>query len=165
VGRFLALILGLAGALIGSQGPGYTLQYMQNLQGQVDALSERVRDFDANIAASGYQREAALEECAAATNLLEAFCGGYQSTVDRLKSLMAHLNTLEAANDYVRPLLLARSFDRDIAQSVAEQFEPAVPATVHGAVYAAGGFAVLWGVSAFLFGMLGALFGAGRRYA
>lgn len=164
VGRFLAFLLGIAGALIGSQGPGYTLQYMQSLQGRVDELEAIVAQYDANIAAYGYVREEAIAECRTATDLLDALCDGYETAVGRLDALKTHLAELETAGDYVRPLILARTFDRDIAESVRKQFEPAVPTTVHGAVYAAGGFGVLWGLSAFLFGLLGAMFG-GRRYA
>lgn len=164
MGRFLAFLLGVAGGLIGSQGPGYTLQYMQALQSSVDTLETVVEDYDANIAEYGYVREQAIAECRTATDLLDALCTGYETAVDRLEGLTAHLAELEAANDYVRPLILARTFDRQIADSVRKQFEPAIPATVHGGVYAAGGFGVLWGLSAFLFGLLGAMFG-GRRYA
>ncbi len=165
MGRFLAFILGVAGALIGSQAPGFTLQYMQSLQGRVDELTTIVSNYDADMAAHGYTREAALGECRDAEDLLEAMCGSYDDAVDRLDYLKEHLAMLEAASDYVRPLLMARHHDRDIAQSVYKQFEPAIPATVHGAVYAGGGFAVLWGAASFLFGIVGAMFGGGRRYA
>lgn len=165
MGRFLAFLLGVAGALIGSQAPGFTLQYMQNLQGQVDRLSAVVEDFDARVAEKGYSRERALDECRTATDLLDALCDGYAESVDRLIVLRAHLEELNAASDYVRPLVVARTYDQEIGDSVRQQFEPAVPATVHGAVYAGAGFAVAWGLSAFIFGLLGAMLGGGRRYA
>ncbi len=165
MGRFFAFILGIAGAVIGAQAPGFTLQYMQSLQGRVDELTTIVSTYDADMTAHGYTREAALSECRDSEDLLEAMCGGYGGAVDRLDGLKQHLAMLEAANDYVRPLLVARNLDRTIATSVYKQFEPAVPATVHGAVYAGGGFAVLWGAASFLFGIIGAMFGGGRRYA
>lgn len=165
MGRMLAFLLGVAGAVLASQGPGFTLQYMQNLQGRVDELTTIVEQRDADVAAYGYSRASAVAECRTATDLLEAMCDGYARDVDRLEYLTGHLATLEAAGDYVRPLILARSFDHAIAKSVKTQFEPAIPATVHGAVYAAGGFAVLWGAASFLFGLLGAMFSGGRRYA
>ncbi len=164
MGRFVAFLLGVAGAVLASQGPGFTLQYMQNLQGRLDELETIVEQRDADVATYGYTRETAMAECRTATDLLEAMCDGYVRDVDRLAYLTSHLATLNAATDYTRPLILARSFDRDIAMSVKTQFEPAIPATIHGAIYAAGGFAVAWGGSSFLFGLLGAMFG-GRRYA
>ncbi|MHA7871863.1 MAG: DUF2937 family protein [Hyphococcus sp.] len=165
MGRFLAFLLGIAGALIASQAPGFTLQYMQNLQGRIDELQPIVEEFDQNVGEYGYSRAQAMAECRTAEGLLDALCSGYLTTVQRYELLSAHLAELEAAGDYVRPLVLAKSQLRDVTESVYKQFEPAVPATVHGAVYAAGGFAVLWGASSFIFGLLGAMFGGGRRYA
>ena len=165
MGRFLAFILGVAGALIASQGPGFTLQYMQNLQGRVDELTVIVQSHDANVSEHGYSREEAMVECREAVDLLEAMCANYRMAVERLEYLNAHLAELEAATDYVRPLILARTYDRDIALSVREQFEPAVPATIHGAIYAAGGFVVAWGLPLLIFSIIGGIFGGGRRYA
>lgn len=162
-GRFLAFVFGIAGAAAGSQAPGYTLQYMQNLSGRIDELRPIVEQFDADVSRYGYTREEALVECDVSTGLLEALCGGYATTIHRFEELTIHMAELEAAGDYVRPLILARSFKRDIADSVMEQFKPAVPVTIDGAVYAAGGFAVIWGALSFLFGALGSMFGMGGR--
>ena len=170
MGRLLAFLFGVAGALIGSQGPAFTLQYMQNLQGRVDELRPIVEQYDADVAAYGYTREQAMEECKTATQLLDALCNGYETTVARYELLSAHLDVLQGASDYARPLVLGKmqaqddGTFREIAMSVYEQFEPAVPTTLPGAVYAGGGFALFWGLSSFLFGILGAMFG-GRRYA
>ena len=165
MGRFLAFILGIGGALIASQGPGFTLQYMQNLQGRIDELRPIVEEFDTNVGQYGYSRMQAMDECKTATGLLDALCQTYVDTVHRYETLSAHISVLNAADDYTRPLILAKSQMIDISESVYKQFEPTIPATVHGAVYAAGGFGVLWGGSSFIFGLLGAMFGGGRRYA
>ena len=164
MGRLLAFLLGIAGAVLGSQGPGFTLQYMQNLQGQIDSLKVTVEEFDANVGAYGYSRERAVSECGGATGLLDALCETYVSAVARYELLTAHMAQLEAVDDTVRPLILARSQIRDVTVSTYEQYKPAVPATVDGLIYGGGGFAVLWGGASFLFGLLGAMTG-GRRYA
>lgn len=163
MGRLLAFILGIAGAVIASQGPGFTLQYMQNVQGRVDELTTIVEAQEEDLREKNYTRETAMNECRTATDLLDAFCSNYRMAVERLEYLSVHLAELENATDYVRPLILARSYDRDIARSVKEQFEPAVPATLHGAVYAGGGFAVAWGIPLLIFSILGGMFGGGRR--
>ena len=165
MGRFLAFLLGIAGAVIGSQGPGFTLQYMQNLQGRIDELRPIVEEFDANIAQYGYSRERALSECQTATGLLDALCVTYVTAVERYDLLSAHMAELSAADEMIRPLVLAKSQIEDVTLSVYEQFKPAIPATTDGLVYAGGGFAVMWGGFSFLFGLLGAMTGAGRRYA
>lgn len=165
MGRFLAMLLGIAGGLIGSQAPGFTLQYMQNLQGRVDELRPIVEEFDSKISAAGYTRATALAECTTATGLLDALCDGYEYQVMRFELLTAHLEELNAASEWTRPMVLAQTYYKEIAESVYEQFEPAVPVTVQGAAYAGGGFAVLWGGSTAIFGLLGSLLGGGRRYA
>ncbi len=164
MGRFIAFLLGIAGAVLGSQGPGFTLQYMQNLQGQIDSLKVVVEEFDENIAGYGYTRAEALSECKTAAGLLDALCATSVSAIRRYETLLAHKAALDAASDMVRPLALARIQIPEITQSAYAEFKPAIPATLDGLVYAGGGFAVLWGGSSFLFGLLGAV-GGGRRYA
>ena len=164
MGRFLAFLLGVAGAVIGSQGPGFTLQYMQNLQGRIDELAPIVEEFDANIAQYGYDRPRAIAECQSAEGLLDALCTAYVSAVERYEMLRVHMAELEAAGEMVRPLVLAKTQIEDITLSVYEQYKPAIPTTADGLIYAGGGFAVLWGGASFIFGLLGSMTG-GRRYA
>lgn len=163
MGRLLAFLLGVAGAVLGSQGPGFTLQYMQNLEGRIDELRPIVEEFDGNIAQYGYSREQAMSECRTAAGLLDALCRTYVTAVKRYEILVAHKEQLDAASDTVRPLVLARTQLPDVTSSVYEQFKPAIPATADGVIYAGGGFAVLWGGASFLFGLLGAMAGGGRR--
>ncbi|MEL6212075.1 MAG: DUF2937 family protein [Pseudomonadota bacterium] len=165
MGRFIAMVMGILGALGGSQAPGFTLQYMQNLSGRIDELRPVVEKFDADIAAFGYSRDQALLECADAERLLKALCATYETTVRRYEELTAHFATLTDADDLRRPLVLVRNYKRDIAENVMTQFQPAVPATPDGVIYAGGGFAALWGGLTFVFGLLGAMFGMNRRYA
>jgi len=164
VGRFLAMAAGIGGLFAGSQAPEFTVQYMQNLTGRIAELKPIVEQFDADVAGYGYTRDQAISECATADGLLDALCNGYETTIARYVELTAHFAELEGAQDLARPLVLARSYKRDIADSVMEQFKPAVPATLDGAAYAGGGFATLWGGLSFIFGLLGAMTGA-RRYA
>ena len=162
-GRFIAMIVGLAGAVGASQGPGYTLQYMQNLNGRIAELRPIVEQFDRDIAVYDYTREQAMAECTTAEGLLDALCNGYETTIRRYEELTAHYAVLTAASDYNRPIVLARNLKRDIAESVMEEFEPAVPITGHGFAYAAGGFLLLWGGLSFLFGLFEMMTGGRRR--
>ena len=161
-GRFIAIIMGLAGAAAASQAPGFTLQYMQNLNGRIDELRPIVEQFDRDVSAYGYTREQAMAECATADGLLDALCNGYETTIKRYELLTAHYAELTAASDYKRPIVLARSYQQDIVESVYEEFEPAIPVTPHGFVYAGGAFFLFWGIPTFIFGLFG---GGGRRYA
>ncbi|MEM9168141.1 MAG: DUF2937 family protein [Pseudomonadota bacterium] len=165
LGRFIALALGLAAGALGTQAPGFTLQYMQNLSGRVDELRPIVEQFDEQIAQYGYTRQTAMAECDVSTGLLEALCSTYASTVKRFEDLSAHLSFLESVEPLRRPLALARDHRIDIAEDVRERFEPAVPTTIAGGAYGAGGFLLIWGVLSVFFGILGSMFGGGRRYA
>lgn len=148
-GPIVACLLGLLGAVLGSQAPGFTLQYMQNLQGRIDALQGVVERFDASIAAFGYSRERALDECATATGLLHALCETYLGEVERHALLTAHMAELAAADAAMRPLVLAREEMRDVTLSTLERFEPALPVTLDGLTYCAVGGAA--GLAAFAF--------------
>lgn len=170
VGRFLAFVGGVAGAVAGSQAPGFTLQYMQNLTGRIDVLKPIVEQFDADVGRHGYTRAQAMAECETAQGLLDALCNGYETTVKQYEILTAHYAELTATSDFVRPIVVIREVAqnqlvRDIAQSTRKEYKPAVPTTLDSAAYAGGGFAVAWGLLSFLFGLLGAIFGGGRRYA
>lgn len=156
--RFLAFLLGIAGAVISSQGPGFTLQYMQNLQGRLDELKPLVEQYDADLSGYGYTRAQAITECGDATQLLDALCDGYERTIVRYELLSTHMTELQEASEYVRPLILVQGRMNDIAESTYSQFKPAVPATLDGGIYAGGGFAFFWGAATFLFGLFG-----GRR--
>jgi len=170
VGRFLAVMAGIAGLIAGSQAPAFTLQYMQNLTGRIDELKPIVEQFDADVGRYGYTRDAAIAECSTAQGLLEALCNGYATTVRRYELLTSHYAELSAASDYTRPLVLLKGASesdiiREITRSVMKEYKPAIPTTLDGAAYAGGGFAVLWGGLSFIFGLLGTIFGVGRRYA
>ena len=155
MGKFLAILLAIAGGVFASQGPGFTLQYMQNLNGRIAELKPLVEKFDADVAVYGYTRETAIKECATATGLLDALCNGYESAVLRYEELTAHYAELSSANEYMKPILLAQTYMEDIATSVMEEFKPAVPTTTDGAAYAAGGFFGIWVLASILFGILG----------
>ena len=161
--RFLALLLAIAMGVAGSQAPGFTLQYMQNLTGRVDELRPLVQQFDADVGRYNYTRESALSECATADGLLEALCSSFATTVRRFITLSEHLAELKAAEPLRQPLVLAQSYKEDIAKSTLDAYKPAVPTTLDGAVYGGGTFAAGWLIFSVLFGGIGSLFGRGRR--
>jgi hypothetical protein len=169
IGRFLAFAAGIGGAVLGSQAPAFTLQYMQNLAGRIDELRPIVEEFDASVGRHGYSRSQAMAQCERSEGLLDALCEGYVMTVRRFEILTAHYEELTATSEFARPIVLIKSLPddvvRDIAQSTRDEYAPAVPTTLDGAAYAGAGFAVAWGGLSFVFGLLGGLFGGGRRYA
>lgn len=166
MGKFIAFLLGLAGAVAGSQAPGFTIQYLQHLQGRVDEISAVLEAFDGGGAnAAAESREATLAECRTPGGAALRVCQGYLEAVEREEYLTAHLAELDAAGPYMQPITLALNFDREITRSVAARFKPAIPTTGPGAAYGAGGFAGAWLLAQLLFAGLGAVFGGGRDRA
>ncbi|MEL6507509.1 MAG: DUF2937 family protein [Pseudomonadota bacterium] len=163
MGRFFAVIFAIAAGLAGSQAPAFTLQYMQNLTGRVDELRSTVEEFDASVGQYGYTRSRAMEECGNADGLLEALCSRYAAIVTRFEFLSTHLDALTSATDLERPIVLARQYEQEIVDSALSAYEPAVPATLDGAVYGGGSFVGVWGIASLVFGGLGSIFGGGRR--
>lgn len=163
--RFLALLFGLVGAVGASQAPEFTQQYMQNLRGGVDRLEEVVARFDDDARRSGLSRDEAVDLC-----LEDRRGAGTMSCLGRAEDVATYqryaeqLEMLRDAGEWERPITLLRNLDRGIAESVRQEYRPAVPTTVVGGGYALAGFALLWGIAAMVFGLVGNLFGGGNRY-
>ena len=157
--RMIAFIFGILGAVGTSQAPEFTQQYLQNLKGGVDRLTEVVERFDADAALSNMSRTEAVAACKR-----DERPGGVLSCKNRVEDVEAYtrfrlqLNELEQADPWQRPIFLARNFDEDIARSTFESYEPAVPTTLVGGGYALAGFALLWGVVSLLLGIITAPF-------
>lgn len=158
LGRLLALIVGAAAAVAASQGPAFTDQYIQNLTGRIDELRPIVEEFDAKVSEYNYTRASAMAECSTAEGLLDALCSTYETVVERYEMLTLHMAELNAATIWTRPLVLARTYKKDIAESVYSVFKPAVPATPEGFAYGGGGFLAGFLALSLIFGILGGLF-------
>ena len=154
--RFVSILFGAAGAVTASQAPGFTQQYMQNLDGRVAELRTIVDRFDGRLAGFGLTRAEGLEDCGAATSasVFEVLCDGIVEDVARYEALTAHQAKLRAAQDWARPVKLAADPMMDIVDATRAQFEPAVPATATGAAYAGAGFLGGWGVLTMILGLV-----------
>ena len=84
--------------------------------------------------------------------------------IDELRPIVEEFDAKVGASIWTRPLVLARTYKKDIAESVYSAFKPAVPATPEGFAYGGGGFLAGFLALSIVFGILGGLFG-GRRYA
>ncbi|WP_299730017.1 DUF2937 family protein [uncultured Tateyamaria sp.] len=137
--RVVALAAGLLGGAAGSQFPEYAQQYTQRLGGAVDALGEVVADFDASAADAGLSRDAALAELQGSA-FLEARRRDMTRTFQRYDRLREDLRMLERAGPFMRAYHAARMTDRDVARAAMATFEPAVPLTLPGVIFAGTGF-------------------------
>ena len=160
--RFIAFLFGLIGAVGASQAPEFTQQYLQNLKGGVDRLTEVVERFDADAALSNMSRNEAVEYCQRDERPENGMsCRNRAEDVADYIKYRKQLDELEGADPWQRPIYLARNFDEKIAKSTYESYKPAVPTTVVGGGYALAGFALLWGVISLILGLVTAPF---RRY-
>lgn len=166
IGQFFARLLGVFGIVAGSQGPGYTLQYLQNLNGRVDELAAIVAQYDGIVDSLGLSRGEYLEDMrAAGRETAGRTADVIADTFARYDRLSGQLARLRQAEPMMRPVVLAQSYDPDIASSVMQEFNWTLPLSPEGAAYAIGGGTALWGGPAALFSLIGGLFGTRTRYA
>lgn len=150
-------ILALAGAVAGgvglSQFPEFSQQYLQRLAGQVDALSEVVRDFDATATRNLLTREQALADMTG-TAFLEDRRSDLTRTFARYDRLSANLADLRAASPLQRLTMPQKLGDGETLAATWADFRPAVPVTTDGLITAGIGFLGGWLVTAGLLGLL-----------
>lgn len=139
--RTLSIFGGLALGVVLSQFPEYAQQYVQRLGGAVDELRIIAEDFDRSAATAGLSREEALGRYAGSRdNFLEDRGLSMAATLARYEQLGAMLRRIHGAAGWERLALLPDYLDTDIGARALENFQPAVPVTSEGFVYAGGGF-------------------------
>ncbi|MFZ5962772.1 DUF2937 family protein [Thalassococcus sp. BH17M4-6] len=156
--RALTLAAGLTGAAGLSQFPAFSQQYQQRLGGAVDELSRVVAQFDGDAESVGLDRAAALADLAGGGAFGAARSQSMADIIARHARLEADLAALEGAGPFMRARLAGHMGDPDIAARAWEAFEPSVPATFEGAVFAGTGFFGGWALVAMLAGVFGGVF-------
>lgn len=139
--RISAIIIGLIFAFAFSQFPEYAQQYEQRLGGAVDELTTIVADFDASAARAGLDREQALAEYDnSATGFLNERGVDMRRTIARQQKLFDHLVAVQNQDVFGRMVGMAQYFDSELSMRTLEAYAPAVPASVDGLIFLAGGF-------------------------
>lgn len=143
--RILAMAMGLAGALGASQGPEFAQQYAQRLGGAIEELETVVARFDDGAAEAGLDRAGAIDRLEQnADDLVRRQGESARLAADRLETLRAKRQRMDAAGDLGRVVALVREADPQIARGTYETYRPAVPVTAEGALAAVLGFVVMW---------------------
>lgn len=155
--RAVTLMAGLAGAGVSSQFPEFSQQYAQRLGGAVDELATVIADFDATATASNLSRVEALEQMQG-TDFLTRRRADMERTIDRHGNLSQALTALQNAGPFMRAYQLRHFTDRDIATRAYEAYQPAVPLTLEGGVFAGVGFLGGAGLLSALLGLLRLVF-------
>lgn len=134
--KTVTLAGGIAGAAGMSQMPEFSQQYMQRLGGAVDELSRFVAEFDADAAAVGLSREAALQDLRDGGTMAAKRAETMSTTLARYDHMSGELQAMAAAGPFTRAYRATRFGDKEITANTWAAFRPAVPLTVEGAVFA-----------------------------
>ena len=144
--RVLTLIVALTAGVTASQAPEFAQQYRQRLGGAIDELNRIIENFDADSAASGESRAGALAVLAANDAQLVRDQGlRMAETIVRQNRLVEQQKALTEGAPFERLAALVRGYDATLVKGTFDSFEPAVPTTPEGGVFAAVGFGVIYG--------------------
>jgi hypothetical protein len=156
---FAFLVAVLAGVLL-SQVPEFAQQYRQRLGGAIDELARIIAYFDEDAARSGYDRAGALALMAGnEERLVRDQARRMKDTMLRYDRLTTQQQAFRDAGPFGRLAVFVRDFDRPLVENTLRDFEPALPTTIEGTVFAAGGFLAVY----LLLRGLGLLFRSPRR--
>lgn len=138
--RVVASIGGVALGVALSQFPEYAQQYTQRLGGAVDELRIVTEKFDRDARDAGLDRQQALTRYEASSDTFLAGRGNSeQSNFARYEQLSATLARIQNANAVERFQMLPAYLDTDIGARTLENYQPAMPVTVEGILYAGAG--------------------------
>lgn len=141
--RSLAVVGGVALAVVLSQFPEYAQQYTQRLGGAVDELRAIAADFDTGAQAAGMTRGDALGHYeTSGDDFLIGRGVAMRRTIDRYEELSATLDKIRGASGWERATMLPAFLDSEIGGRTLESFVPAVPVTTEGLAWTAAGFAI-----------------------
>jgi hypothetical protein len=139
--RAAAFVIALIAGMTFSQVPEFAQQYRQRLGGAIDELATILAHFDEDAARSGYDRDGALALMARNDErLVRDQAGRMRDTIERYRRLVEQQQSLTKSGPIGRLLVFFADFDPPLVQNTVRDFEPAVPTTVEGVVFTAGGF-------------------------
>ncbi|RXK53179.1 DUF2937 family protein [Oleiharenicola lentus] len=137
-------ILCVVGAVLFSQGPEFMQQYLQRLGGHLDEARRQLATFQKTADQAGLTLDQFISQTAANADSAVAKLGGVMSdSVDRVASLQSAHDALLSAALWERPFVFVRQLDPSIARATAGVYQPAVPTTAEGLVYALAGMLII----------------------
>lgn len=143
--HLLDRLLCIAGAISFSQLPEFIQQYLQRLGGHLDEARRQLDQFRGAAKQAGMP----LEQFATATSGnadpgLSHLGAVMQESISRVDSLAAADAAVRRATLLGKPFVFIEHLDPTIARATWNVFQPAVPTTMEGLVYAASGAMVLF---------------------
>lgn len=136
--RVVALLIGLFGALAGTQFPEFAQQYRQRLGGALDALRGELAIFDRQAAALGLDRGGAIRRLAANSDPLAQKRAEAAAELEiRVARIERQATRLERAAPIERLFVFFNDPDREIARQTFSIYEPAIPVTSESVIVGA----------------------------
>jgi hypothetical protein len=136
-------ILCVLGAVLFSQGPEFMQQYLQRLGGHLDEARRQLAVFQQTAAQAGLSLDQFISQTGTNSDASVARLGGVMTdTVERVSALQSAHNALLHAALWERPFVFVRHLDATIARATGSVYQPAVPTTVEGLLYALAGMLV-----------------------
>jgi len=143
IGRIVNGIAAALGAVIFAQFPAFYQQYLQRLGGRLDQAKLDVDRIMEDAATLGRTLEAYIQELlASGTSAARLAAKRELERMDNADQLENAYQALSEAGPFERPFAFAQHVDRNLLQETVRIFEPAVPATLEGLLYAGVGILV-----------------------
>ena len=144
---FLDRLVCVLGAMVFAQAPEFFQQYLQRLGGHLDQARSQFASFEAAARAAGKPMAQFVGDTLANPEPGIAKLGSaMREASEQVDSLTAAHAALVGASVWSRPFAFLGHLDVGIARGTAAMFKPAVPTTLEGAVYAAVGVALAFGI-------------------
>ena len=138
--KLLTVLTVCVGGVLTSQAPEFAQQYRQRLGGAIEELAQVVADFDADAARHNLNRDQALDIHRRATEpFLQDRGISTEAAMRRLNRLHLQAQQFETLPPLLRPIAIAYGPDERLLDGTMRDFEPAVPVTVHGAIWTGAG--------------------------
>lgn len=145
-------ILCVLGAVLFSQGPEFMQQYLQRLGGHLDEARRQLAVFQQTAVQAGLSLDQFILQTGANPDPAVARLGDVMSgAVERVSALQSAHDALLHSALWERPFVFLRHLDIAIARATGAVYQPAVPTTAEGLVYALAGMLVILAIYHFGF--------------
>lgn len=136
-------ILCVVGAVLFSQGPEFMQQYLQRLGGHLDEARRHLAVFQQTAAQAGLSLDQFISQTGTNPDSSVARLGPVMTgAVERVSTLLSAHDALLHAALWERPFVFIRHLDVAIARATGAVYQPAVPTTAEGLLYALAGMLV-----------------------
>lgn len=157
---FIDRILCVLGAVLFSQAPEFMQQYLQRLGGHLEEARRQLAVLQQTATQAGLSLEQFIARTGANPDPAVAKLGGVMSgAAERVASLQSAHDSLLHASVWERPFLFVSHLDPEVARATGGVYQPAVPTTLEGLIYALAGMLVFLALYHFGLKFVLALFG------